>query len=220
MERLRASSPLLRTVVTVMAASPFLTRTCVTDPKALDVLAAPDQPVEPLEPLSRWKALEVLRVAALDLGGQSLPRDRGAAPGGPGRRGARLGHGIRGLTGELAVIAMGKLGARELNYGSDIDVVLVGRGDPQSSGRHWPGPAWRIDLGLRPEGRSGPLVRSLASYTAYWDRWAADMGVPGPAESEGGGRPRRAGRKSSSTRHPGGCGAGRSAPTSCGRCGP
>lgn len=69
-DRLQASSSLLRTVVTVMAASPFLTRTCVTDSKALDVLAAPDQPVEPLEPLSRWKALEVLRVAALDLGGQ------------------------------------------------------------------------------------------------------------------------------------------------------
>ena len=84
-----------------------------------------------------------------------------------------LGGGDRasGLAGELAVVAMGKLGARELNYGSDIDVVLVGRGDPQGLvglARQ----AWRIDLALRPEGRSGPLVRSLASYTAYWDRWA------------------------------------------------
>ena len=32
--------------------------------------------------------------------------------------------------------------------------------------------AWRIDLDLRPEGRAGPLARTLASYLAYWDRWA------------------------------------------------
>ena len=171
MDRLRAASPLLRTVVTVMAASPFLTRTCVTDPKALDVLAAPDQPVEPLEPLSRWKALEVLRVAAVDLGGQASLET-------VGRLLADLADGVlvsatgsAGLTGELAVIAMGKLGARELNYGSDIDVVLVGRGDPQALVA-LARAAWRIDLGLRPEGRSGPLIRTLASYTAYWDRWA------------------------------------------------
>ena len=76
-----------------------------------------------------------------------------------------------GACDELAVVGMGKLGARELNYGSDIDIVLVGRGDAQpmlSLART----AWRIDLALRPEGRAGPLVRSLASYAAYWDRWA------------------------------------------------
>ncbi len=71
MDRLRASSTLLQTVVTVMAASPFLTRTCVTDPMALEVLATPDQPVERMDPLSRWKALEILRVAALDLSGRA-----------------------------------------------------------------------------------------------------------------------------------------------------
>ncbi|HTT88000.1 MAG TPA: hypothetical protein VMF65_00490, partial [Acidimicrobiales bacterium] len=171
MERVHASGELLRTVVTVMAASPFLTRTCVTDPMALDVLSALDQPVKPLEPLSRWKALEVLRVAALDLSGQIPLEAVGAML-------ADLADGVlqaaseaSGLNDELAVVAMGKLGARELNYGSDIDVVLVGSGDPQhlvALARE----AWRIDLGLRPEGRSGPLIRSLASYVAYWDRWA------------------------------------------------
>ena len=171
MERLRESGTLLAAVVTVMAASPFLTRTCVTDPMALDVLAALDRPVEPLEPLSRWKALEVLRVAALDLSEQIPLETVGALL-------ADLADGVldaatraSGLQEELAVIDMGKLGARELNYGSDIDIVLVGRGDPQqlvALARQ----AWRIDLGLRPEGRSGPLVRSLSSYIAYWDRWA------------------------------------------------
>ena len=171
MERLRGGGPLLKAVVTVMAASPFLTRTCTTDPMALDVLSALDRPVEPMEPLSRWKDLEVLRIAALDLSGETSLETVGASL-------ADLADGLlgaatttSGLTAELAVIAMGKLGARELNYGSDIDVVLVGSGDPQPL-VNLVRQAWRTDLGLRPEGRSGPLVRSLASYLAYWDRWA------------------------------------------------
>lgn len=171
MERLGASGPLLRTVVTVMAASPFLTRTCTTDPMALDVLSALDRPVEAMEPLSRWKALEVLRIAALDLSGEIRLETVGGAL-------ADLADGVLrsatttcGLSTDLAVVAMGKLGARELNYGSDIDIVLVGGGDAQplvGLVRQ----TWRTDLALRPEGRSGPLVRSLASYVAYWDRWA------------------------------------------------
>jgi [glutamine synthetase] adenylyltransferase / [glutamine synthetase]-adenylyl-L-tyrosine phosphorylase len=171
MERLHSSGRLMQAVVDVMAASPFLTRTCVTDPMALDVLSRLDQPVAPLLPLSRWKALEVLRIAALDLPGEiSLET--------VGRSLAELADGLLqsaatqgGVGDELAVIAMGKLGARELNYGSDIDIVLVGDGDPRrllALVRQ----AWRTDLALRPEGRSGPLVRSLASYEAYWDRWA------------------------------------------------
>ena len=32
--------------------------------------------------------------------------------------------------------------------------------------------SYRIDANLRPEGRAGPLVRSLASFEAYWERWA------------------------------------------------
>jgi glutamate-ammonia-ligase adenylyltransferase len=171
MERLRAGGPLLRTVVTVMAASPFLTRTTTTDPMALDVLSALDRPVEPMEPLSRWKDLEVLRIAALDLSGETPLETVGASL-------ADLADALLGaatatscLAADLAVIAMGKLGARELNYGSDIDVVLVGSGDPQPL-VNLVRQAWRTDLALRPEGRSGPLVRTLASYVAYWDRWA------------------------------------------------
>ncbi len=170
-ERLRASPALARTVVTVMAASPFLTRTCVTDPMALDVLGHLDRPLAPLAPLSRWKALELLRIAARDLSGE-VPLEA------VGRDLAELADGVlrtatqqTGVSGEMAVVAMGKLGARELNYGSDIDIMLVGEGDPHpmlAAARQ----AWRTDLDLRPEGRAGVLVRSLASYQAYWDRWA------------------------------------------------
>jgi glutamate-ammonia-ligase adenylyltransferase len=162
---------LLQAVVDVMAASPFLTRTCVTDPMALEVLSEPHRPVAALQPLSRWKALELLRIAAADLaGGISLEVVGGAL--------AELADRLlqdaaeqAGVADDLAVIGMGKLGARELNYGSDIDIMLVGSGDAQpflARARQ----AWRTDLDLRPEGRAGPLVRSLASYEAYWDRWA------------------------------------------------
>ena len=73
---------------------------------------------------------------------------------------------------------MGKLGGGELNYASDIDVMFVGDGDPTRSTDAPAGsstlarPCFRVDANLRPEGRDGPLVRTLASYEAYWDRWA------------------------------------------------
>jgi glutamate-ammonia-ligase adenylyltransferase len=85
----------------------------------------------------------------------------------------------------LAVIGMGKLGAQELNYSSDIDLMFVSRGDTESTrvaealvkelgafSAH--GQAYRIDLNLRPEGRSGALVRSLDGYREYYKRWAKE----------------------------------------------
>ncbi|MDO4888386.1 MAG: bifunctional [glutamine synthetase] adenylyltransferase/[glutamine synthetase]-adenylyl-L-tyrosine phosphorylase [Actinomycetaceae bacterium] len=112
----------------------------------------------------------------------------------------------------LSVIAMGKTGAGELNYVSDVDVVYVARaigdghgretdaGDGRESnvgdgrqlddtvvatatklasfvGKAVSAPAgepalWMLDAGLRPEGKDGPLVRTLASHVAYYERWA------------------------------------------------
>ncbi|WP_082109980.1 bifunctional [glutamine synthetase] adenylyltransferase/[glutamine synthetase]-adenylyl-L-tyrosine phosphorylase [Demequina phytophila] len=92
----------------------------------------------------------------------------------------------------LAIIAMGKCGARELNYVSDVDVIYVaepaeGVEDARSlqvatrlavaaakaCGGMGVEPAlWEVDPNLRPEGRDGPLVRNLASHRAYYDRWA------------------------------------------------
>ena len=34
------------------------------------------------------------------------------------------------------------------------------------------GTIWPVDANLRPEGRSGPLVRTLASHQGYYERWA------------------------------------------------
>jgi glutamate-ammonia-ligase adenylyltransferase len=89
----------------------------------------------------------------------------------------------------LAVVGMGKLGGRELNYASDVDVVFVHRepGTPalQQAGLaatavidllSGPGPegiALRVDPDLRPEGRAGPLSRSLAGMADYYEHLAA-----------------------------------------------
>ncbi|RAG83891.1 bifunctional [glutamine synthetase] adenylyltransferase/[glutamine synthetase]-adenylyl-L-tyrosine phosphorylase [Streptacidiphilus pinicola] len=92
----------------------------------------------------------------------------------------------------LAVIAMGKCGGRELNYVSDVDVVFVGEPredvDPDTavkaatrlaarmmrlcSDSTREGTIWQVDANLRPEGKNGPLVRTLASHLAYYQRWA------------------------------------------------
>ncbi len=168
--RAREDPLLRRRLVAALASGPFLTRICATDPMAPDVLADATCSVEPLRPLARWKALELLRVAVLDLTGELGLEAVGEAL-------AALADGLlqaacadAGVSG-LAVIGMGKLGARELNYGSDIDIVFVGEGEALRV-LDLVRPAWRTDLGLRPEGRAGALVRSLEAYEAYWDRWA------------------------------------------------
>jgi len=89
----------------------------------------------------------------------------------------------------FAVIAMGRFGGAELSYASDLDVLLVYDGasaadaaaaerSAESLLRYVNGdtPAsrlWTLDTQLRPEGRKGPLARSLAAYAGYYGRWAA-----------------------------------------------
>jgi glutamate-ammonia-ligase adenylyltransferase len=88
----------------------------------------------------------------------------------------------------LAIVAMGKAGARELNYVSDVDVVFVaepvGDADPEpalrtatllasATMRLCHVAAWEVDAALRPEGKDGALVRTLASHEAYYRRWAS-----------------------------------------------
>ncbi len=140
--------------------------------------------------LARAKRLETLRIAARDLLGLDDVEAVGAGL-------SRLASGLLQLAwdltterhpdwgvsdpdaGGLAVIGLGKLGGGELNYSSDVDLLLVAPTAPPGSApfdprafldlaRH----AWRVDLDLRPEGRAGPLIRTLRSYLAYWDRWA------------------------------------------------
>ncbi len=94
----------------------------------------------------------------------------------------------------LAIVALGKCGAQELNYVSDVDVLYVA--EPAEgveigndavirigsrlaaavsricSGHSSAGRIWELDAALRPEGKAGPLVRSLASMETYYEKWA------------------------------------------------
>ncbi|MEV3853417.1 bifunctional [glutamine synthetase] adenylyltransferase/[glutamine synthetase]-adenylyl-L-tyrosine phosphorylase [Streptomyces sp. NPDC050095] len=92
----------------------------------------------------------------------------------------------------LAVIAMGKCGGHELNYVSDVDVIFVAEAvEGADEGKALQaatrlashmmricsdttveGTIWPVDANLRPEGRNGPLVRTLSSHLAYYQRWA------------------------------------------------
>ncbi|SKC69006.1 bifunctional [glutamine synthetase] adenylyltransferase/[glutamine synthetase]-adenylyl-L-tyrosine phosphorylase [Krasilnikoviella flava] len=97
----------------------------------------------------------------------------------------------------LAVVGMGKTGGRELNYVSDVDVVYVCEPGALPGGSVLDEPTalatgtrlatglqrvcsaasaepalWPVDAALRPEGAQGPLVRTLASHLAYYERWA------------------------------------------------
>jgi [glutamine synthetase] adenylyltransferase / [glutamine synthetase]-adenylyl-L-tyrosine phosphorylase len=95
------------------------------------------------------------------------------------------------LPTRIAVIAMGRFGGREMGFASDADVMFVHDplpGVPEEAAaraahtvaerlrallaKPGPDPALPIDAGLRPEGRQGPLVRTLASYRAYYRRWS------------------------------------------------
>lgn len=97
----------------------------------------------------------------------------------------------------VCVLAMGKLGGRELNYSSDIDLVFVLEGGERSTGgtrsldpetyatriaevaircladQGTLGPAYRVDTRLRPDGNSGPLVRTLSATVGYYHQRGA-----------------------------------------------
>ncbi|MGH9170778.1 MAG: bifunctional [glutamine synthetase] adenylyltransferase/[glutamine synthetase]-adenylyl-L-tyrosine phosphorylase [Acidimicrobiales bacterium] len=188
-ESLEADEPLRNLVSQVVSASRSLTRVILTDVAALEVLrhvaartgpetglpATADASVASDTPdLVRRKRLGLLAIAAADLSGQASLEETGSALSALADGVLAAACSIAGVGGELAVIAMGKLGACELNYASDVDIMFVGQ-DGGSTARRVlaaAGAAFRVDTDLRPEGRNGALVRSLDSFRAYWARWA------------------------------------------------
>ncbi len=138
------------------------------------------EPEARLDGLRRFKRRETLKVALSDLAGVCDLADVGAWL--SAIAAACLDAALEDEDA-FAVIGMGKVGGRELNYSSDIDVMFIHEGDPQKGektaerllraiGEVTPeGQAFRVDPALRPEGKSGPLSRSLDSYLEYYKRW-------------------------------------------------
>ncbi|WP_407653600.1 bifunctional [glutamine synthetase] adenylyltransferase/[glutamine synthetase]-adenylyl-L-tyrosine phosphorylase [Cellulomonas alba] len=105
---------------------------------------------------------------------------------------ARVERGLDAAPTRMLVVAMGRLGGREVGYSSDADVLFVhdpvDGADPVAAqeyalaaaasvrallGAVGPEPSLAVDADLRPEGRNGPLVRTFESYAEYYERWSS-----------------------------------------------
>ncbi|MFI5372598.1 MAG: bifunctional [glutamine synthetase] adenylyltransferase/[glutamine synthetase]-adenylyl-L-tyrosine phosphorylase [Candidatus Eisenbacteria bacterium] len=196
------SSPLVRDgLIALACASRSLSSAVIADASLLDPLRNPEDLARERtvdgfraawheyrdhddRALRQWKRRELLRTAVRDLLG---PADMPAV----GRELAALAQVcleaalvLVEVDVPFAVIGMGKLGGRELNYASDIDVLFVHSGDADDAERAArgllaamttateDGIVFRTDANLRPEGRAGPLTRTIASYESYYDGWA------------------------------------------------
>ena len=180
-DRLAADDALAAALQHVVHASRSLTNLLVADAAALDRLADLDtrEPVQSstADALVGWKRREVLRIAARDLMGLDALEQVGGAL---SAMAANVLHSACLLTQarDLAVIGMGKLAGNELNYASDVDVMFVGEGNAAALAEQAravlsvASGCFKVDADLRPEGGRGPLVRTLSSYEAYWERWA------------------------------------------------
>jgi glutamate-ammonia-ligase adenylyltransferase len=89
----------------------------------------------------------------------------------------------------MAVIALGRWGGGELAYASDADAMFVVEDSEHPDAmkiatqittelrsvlaKAGPDPSVDIDIDLRPEGKNGPMVRSLSSFRAYYERWSS-----------------------------------------------
>jgi len=191
------------TLPIVLGSSDFLSRLLLRHPDWVDELAGavPAAPGAVAEDAD-WSGIRsakyhaLLRIAARDLAGRpfvdSLTELSDLADGclaAAARRSAR-----ETGTAEPVVFALGKLGGRELNFSSDVDLMFLydspgGEPDPDRSAaastfiRHFkqqlelPSPngfIYRVDLGLRPEGAAGALAQALDSALSYYEVSGAD----------------------------------------------
>jgi [glutamine synthetase] adenylyltransferase / [glutamine synthetase]-adenylyl-L-tyrosine phosphorylase len=161
-----------------------------------------DDPEKAVRSIRAIRRRELFRIAAGDLLGLTDVADVGAglsrltdatleATLAVAGRAVRAARGIDEAPTRMAVVAMGRYGGFELSYGSDADVLFVHDpepgADPQAATSYahtvanelnrllaLPGadPALMVDADLRPEGKQGPLVRTLASYEAYYAKWS------------------------------------------------
>jgi glutamate-ammonia-ligase adenylyltransferase len=166
-----------RRLAHVAAASSFGTDLLVADPRRILGLS------DTLLGAETDAAGDLVNVVARAAGRELLPAETGAALTAVADRVLREAVAAAEPEVPFAVIGMGKLGARELNVASDLDVVFVYEGEgPEDLRRattaaervmaHARTAGWEPDADLRPEGKNGPLARSMAAYLEYWGRHA------------------------------------------------
>jgi [glutamine synthetase] adenylyltransferase / [glutamine synthetase]-adenylyl-L-tyrosine phosphorylase len=175
---LMASDPgVARRISVAVAASSWLSDLLAARPGALAATAPGSHVDAGLEPQDALLALGVSYAA-----GELPVPDAGRALSAAADRVVADAVGRAGAPLPFAVIGLGKLGAQELNFASDLDVVFVYEGEGPDAFEEAERAAaavladiraagYEADADLRPEGRSGPLARSLVAYLEYWERW-------------------------------------------------
>lgn len=165
---------------------------------ALERLAGENVAAENFRGLRRWKNQEMTRIALRELADfadlEETTADLSQVAEISIREvfahwNARLRESLGAPAAEFTVLALGKLGGRELNHSSDVDLIFLyteeGDVSPRLSNHQWfnrlsekiletfstpdpEGALFRVDLRLRPEGSAGPLARSLESMENYY----------------------------------------------------
>jgi len=208
-EALASHPRLLRLLVDLTGHSLFLSNILERAPGALDqlvdaaatdlgrglksfedipTLLVPTSP-DPSRILSDYKNLEMLRIGLRDIRGEQGVREVGEDLSRLAEVIVRLAYersrrDARAAAGDVVVVALGKLGAREMLYGSDLDLVFFARSAEQRDGAaavarrmhallgaptdH--GKLYEVDLRLRPDGASGPMTTSPAEFREYFAR--------------------------------------------------
>ncbi len=194
-------------LVVLFAGSQFLTEILLRNPEALEKLLAYRRLARPksveqlfseaqaalpagggfssaLDALRRFQSSELLRIGACDLLDlydlPAVTRQLSNLADALIRVCLRLAAAQAGAPPDgLCVLGMGKLGGRELNYSSDIDLLFITQGDPAAAQRTGEkliealaratgeGFLYRVDMRLRPWGRVGPLVSTVSGFAAY-----------------------------------------------------
>ncbi len=208
-EALASHAPLLRLLVDLTGHSLFLSNILERAPGALDqlvdavatdagrglksfedipTLLVPTSP-DPSRILSDYKNLEMLRIGLRDIRGEQGVREVGEDLARLAEVIVRLAYersrrDARATGGDFVVIALGKLGAREMLYGSDLDLVFFARSPEHRDGAAAVarrmhallgaptdyGKLYEVDLRLRPDGASGPLTTSVGEFREYFAR--------------------------------------------------
>ena len=176
------------------AVLPALDRSTPLEALREEVLALGPDPID--ASLRRWRLRHTLRVCLRHLCGADLMDVMAelsdladaaiAAAVAAAARETAVGHGPQ--PGGLVVMGMGKLGARELNLSSDVDLIYLYEEDRDEKTHAWfrrcfqratqllgqlgpDGFVYRVDLGLRPEGSTGPICNSIAATERYYEAW-------------------------------------------------
>jgi glutamate-ammonia-ligase adenylyltransferase len=201
-----------RLLGSLLGASAYLGRTLAERPELIDLLvelgqtpptrtaeqvsaelAARLAKTDPDDPEAAWSAIaevkngHVLRVGLADFAGALDPLEvctelTAIADACLQQALVEIERQLRPIAGSLAILALGKLGGRELGYAADLDVVFVYQGDDDALERYSKlaqrllgalhqrtprGRLYEVDTRLRPSGTAGLLVSSLAAWRKY-----------------------------------------------------